>query len=354
MRSFNDFAIPLAWPDQTAFGDERWMAFLKKCGIVKNLNFKVGHAAILLVSHGTGTVDYYDFGRYVSLRGDGRARSSYFDPRLHIETAALFDRTHQKITNLEEILAELSDMEEATHGGGRLFYSLVQDICYASAKKFADQLVSNGPIPYGAIAKGNNSCSRFVAQVLIAGMHPKDRRIRKIKFPETVKPSPMSNIINTRDNGMIYCYHEGVINPQRVSRVGSLNFHWQLLKENLSNKHASALGCDASNGQLDRPTTPVNLVENAQWLGGIGEGMWFQILNDETRESHYWVESYTSSGLLINRVPTLCPQQSLDIQKPFEITTQMDGQHFTIVQGDIKYLLKKTENTQNKTSLKVI
>ena len=354
MKSFNDFAIPLAWPDQTAFGDERWMAFLKKCGIVKNLNFKVGHAAILIISRSHGNIDYYDFGRYVSLRGDGRARSKYFDPRLQIETLASFDKSHKEITNMDELLAELSAMEEATHGGGRLFFTITPDICYATAKKFADQLVTNGPIPYGAIAKGNNSCSRFVAQVLIAGMHPDDRRISKIKFPETLKPSPMSNLINTRDNGSIYCYHEGVLEQQKMGRISSLNFHWQLLKENLSNKHISTLGCDTGNGQLDRPTRPVNISENAQWLGGIGEGMWFQILNDTIRECHYWVESYTSSGILINRVSTICPQQSLDIERPFEITTQMDGQHFTILQDGIKYLLKKTEHTHNKTSLKVI
>lgn len=354
MRSFNDFAIPLAWPDQTAFGDERWMAFLKKCGVVKNLNFKVGHAAILIISRSNGNIDYYDFGRYVSLRGDGRTRSQFFDSRLQIETVASFDQFSKKITNIDEILAELSTMEEATHGGGRLFFTITPDICYASAKKFADQLVTHGPIPYGAIAKGNNSCSRFVAQVLIAGMHPKDRRIQKIKFPETLKPSPMSNVVNTRDNGTICCYHQGVLEQRKMGRIGSLNFHWQLLKENLSNKHITTLGCDTDNGQLDRPPLPINLGEKAQWLGGIGEGMWFQILNDQTRESHYWIESYTSAGLLINRISTICPQQNLDIHKPFQITTQMDGHHFTILQDNIKYLLKRTEHTPNKTSLKVI
>ncbi|WP_164112326.1 MULTISPECIES: DUF6695 family protein [Sphingobacterium] len=352
MRSFNDFAIPLAWPDQTAFGDERWMAFLKKCGIVKNLNFKVGHAAILLISQNTGNIEYYDFGRYVSPRGDGRARSKHFDPRLQIDRIATFDKSHKAITNIDEILTELSAMEEATHGGGRLFFTLAPDICYVSAKKFADQLVTNGPIPYGAIAKGNNSCSRFVAQVLVAGMHPKDRRIKKINFPETLKPSPMSNIINTGANNTIHCYHEGMVQQQRMGRISSLNFHWQLLKENLSSKHISTLGCDTDNGQLDRPALPPNLRENAQWLGGIGEGMWFQVLNDGISESHYWVESYTSSGVLINRIATICPQQNLDLAKPFEITTQMDGLHFTILQNEIKYLLKKTEYTYNKKIIK--
>jgi len=49
MHQYNDLAIPIAWPDQTARGDELWMAALKKLGVVKNLNFKVGHAAIVLI-----------------------------------------------------------------------------------------------------------------------------------------------------------------------------------------------------------------------------------------------------------------------------------------------------------------
>ncbi|SJN26730.1 hypothetical protein FM107_05040 [Sphingobacterium sp. JB170] len=48
-------------PDETALGDEKWMAFFKQIGIVKNLHFKVGHAAILLIERNSGKILYYDF-----------------------------------------------------------------------------------------------------------------------------------------------------------------------------------------------------------------------------------------------------------------------------------------------------
>ncbi|ERJ57316.1 DUF6695 family protein [Sphingobacterium paucimobilis] len=351
MISFNDFAIPLAWPDKTAFGDERWMAFLKKCGIVKNLNFKVGHAALLLISRHTGAIDYYDFGRYVTPRGDGRARSKVFDPRLKIDTVAQFSSGN--ISNLDHILRNLSAIEEATHGGGRLLFSIVNNISYITCRKFADSLVAKGPIPYGAFAAGNNSCSRFVAQVLIAGMPPNDPRIRRLKYPETLKPSPVSNIVNTRNGGFVHCYENGDLQRWKSNRFHSLKFHWQLLKENLSHSHFETLGCDIGNGQLDNPSRPPHLQDNAQWLGGIGEGMWFQIL-PIPHPLCYLIESYNAQGQLINQVNTLCPQDTFDIQKDFEITRQMDGAYFTIIQNGMKHLFKKTENKYYKKYLNVI
>jgi hypothetical protein len=106
MHQYNDLAIPIAWPDQTARGDELWMAALKKLGVVKNLNFKVGHAAIVLIERKTGHLRYFDFGRYITPRGFGRARSSQFDPRLELTTVAEFSDSGE-LLNFEEILLEL-------------------------------------------------------------------------------------------------------------------------------------------------------------------------------------------------------------------------------------------------------
>lgn len=354
MIQYNDFAIPLAWPDQTAFGDEKWMTLLKKWGIVKNLNFKVGHAAILLVSADTGAIDYYDFGRYIAPRGDGRARSKLFDPRLHIHTTALFGDRRQPIRNLDTILSELTALEEATHGGGRLLFSVVPGISYLSAKLFADQLVQKGPIPYGALAAGNNSCSRFVAQVLIAGMLPQDRRIRKLKYPETLKPSPVSNIVNTRNDGEIYCYANQKLKKWKINRLRSLHFHWQMLKVNFSGKYTTMLACDNGEGHLDQPDRPDNLTARAQWIGGLGEGMWFEVSTDDVQKAHhYLIRSYTRSGILIGQVYVECPQGSFDMYLPYEITAQMDGQYFTLLQQGTKYLFKQ-KNKHIQHTLKAI
>ncbi|WP_039052928.1 DUF6695 family protein [Sphingobacterium sp. T2] len=78
--NYQDFAIILTWPDATIRGDEKWMMFFKKIGLVKNLNFKVGHTGIVIVNRQTGEMLFYDFGRYITPRGYGRARSQIFRP----------------------------------------------------------------------------------------------------------------------------------------------------------------------------------------------------------------------------------------------------------------------------------
>lgn len=354
MKSFNDFAIPLAWPDKTAYGDEKWMAFLKKCGIVKNLNFKVGHAAILLVCHSTGRIEYFDFGRYVAPRGSGRARSKNFDPRLKINTKAVFDPSRTQITNIEAILAELTNMEEATHGGGRLLLSVVPNISFETAYSFANKMVTMGPIPYGAIAADNNSCSRFVAQVLIAAMLTNDPRIRKIKYSETLKPSPTGNIVNTRQGGHILCYNNGILKKWKMDRYRSLRFQWSLIRENLQHKTATKLGNDSGNGNLLLPPIPPHIPDQAQWLGGIGEGMWFHISPCQIEKHHYLITSYSQRGETINQVRTICPQGTFSTTIPHQIAMQLDGQYFTIIQQQRKYLFKKVEHINNNTALKII
>lgn len=354
MKSYNDFAIPLAWPDQTAYGDEKWMAFLKKCGIVKNLNFKVGHAAILLVCRSTGTVEYFDFGRYVAPRGDGRARSKNFDPRLKIQSVAILDSSQKHIANLKAILNELSTMESATHGGGRLLLSVVPNINFKAARAFAQNLVKIGPVPYGAFAANNNSCSRFVAQVLIASMPAKDSRIRKIKYSETFKPSPTGNIVNTRQDGHILCYEHGLLQKWKMNRFDSLHFQWKLIRENLQQESALTLGNDSGKDNLIPPPIPAHIPDSAQWLGGIGEGMWFHLSSCPRDLDHYFIRSYTKLGETINEVRTSCPQGNFCPKTQYDIAMQLDGQHFTVVQQGIKYLLKKVTHHTNSITSKVV
>src|SRR5690554_4382377 len=126
---YQDLAIILAWPDATIRGDERWMMFFKKIGIVKNLNFKVGHTGVILVDPHNNSLLYYDFGRYITPRGLGRARSPFSDPRLRLRTKAqIIDRHTGEIGNMQEIAEELEEIKEGTRGEGRLFFSVATNI----------------------------------------------------------------------------------------------------------------------------------------------------------------------------------------------------------------------------------
>jgi len=327
--AYHDLALVLAWPDQTARGDERWMAMLKQAGIVKNLNFKVGHAAIVLVHRSTGALQYYDFGRYITPRGYGRARSAASDPRLELTTLATFN-TQGHISNLHVILDELHQKEYATHGKGRLFFSVAERICYRSANRFAQQVVERGPIKYGAIAPGNNSCSRFVAQILSAGLPAGTPARRRISLPETIKPSPMSNVVNASSDKTVYCFQKGTLSPRKMGRLQSLRFQWNLLQQNLSATKARALPCDDNPGNVGEPDRPLTVPESAQWLGGIGEGAWYAL---ERAAGGLMVVKYAVSGSEDYRISCVasCP---VNVDKPYRFTYHCHHQQHTIVQNN--------------------
>lgn len=270
-----DIAIPIAWPDQTARGDEKWMRVLKRIRLIRNLNFRVGHAAILMVRRSDGQVCYFDFGRYITPRGYGRARSGASDPRLRLETKARFDNHTDKLTNLEEILTELERKKDATHGGGRLLCSLCEHVSFSRGIEFAERLVETGPILYGALARNNNSCSRYVAQILVQAMRPGDPRIHKILYPEIIKASPTSNVVNAATAGTVYCFANGEMQEWSMGRLKSLSFQINLLKDNFTASGARHLADDGIPGQIGKPARAPGIPDHAQWLGGIGEGKWF-------------------------------------------------------------------------------
>lgn len=336
-----DLAMVIAWPDITARGDEKWMAVLKSLGIVKNLNFKVGHAAIILIQQTTGILSYYDFGRYITPRGFGRARSANSDPRLSLLTRAIVAE-NGNIINLSAILEELHRKESATHGGGRTFFSIAGGISYSRAAVFADQLVRQGPIPYGAIAKGNNSCSRFVAQTLLAGMANGHPGKKDLVFPESLKPSPMSNVVNATPGRIVYCYHNSTLTVQKISRWQSLQFQAKLLLHNLSSHKSRSLPCDRIPGNIIEPPRPEHLPKTAQWLGGIGEGAWFSLEKD-TKTDIYHVVKYASHGIEEYRV-TCVAAQMVDLHTPYQFTYHFHHQRYTILQGEQKIALSALSN----------
>ncbi|MGH2622966.1 MAG: DUF6695 family protein, partial [Sphingobacterium sp.] len=245
-------AIPIAWPDQTARGDELWFSFFKRIGIVKNLNFKVGHAAIVLVERSSGDLFYFDFGRYITPRGYGRARSYNFDPRLKLKTKAEFSADNE-LLNLESILAELGSLEKYTHGGGRLLCSICKEISFKKGVEYAEKIVNLGPIPYGALAPNNNSCSRFVAQILVESMLKSDKRVKKILYPESLKASPTSNVINADFDQKTYCYFRNHLKVWDMTRWKSLKFQLSILKPNFFSKASKELPDDSFLGFVNEP-----------------------------------------------------------------------------------------------------
>lgn len=328
-NTYNDLAIILAWPDATIRGDEGWMMFFRKIGLVKNLNFKVGHTGVILIDTHTSALIYYDFGRYIAPRGLGRARSPFSDPRLNMRTKAqILNRSSGEIGNLDEIVKELDGMQEATQGEGRLFFSVATGLNFLKARHYADSLVLNGSTPYGAFARGNNNCSRFITRMLMRASK-KYNRWHGVNLPESIKSSPISNVVNVRKDRQIFIYDKtNGIQTQRMSRYRSLLFMFAQLRDNFDTKLSSALPDDRVVGSVLQKSKPVSVPEQAQWLGGVGEGAWYHIQDmDEAEslpglkgqaESAIIVSRYTEKGVLEYALP-FYSSEKFTVEKPYQI-----------------------------------
>ena len=328
---YNDLAIILAWPDATIRGDEKWMMFFKKIGIVKNLNFKVGHTGIILVETDSNALFYYDFGRYISPRGYGRARSAQSDPRLKMETLAQIGKDNS-IKNLHEIIAELERMKEATQGEGRLFFSIAEGLSFAKAKQYANELVRRGSMPYGAVASNNNNCSRFITRLLVHAA-PKYHLFHSVRYPETIKSSPMSNVVNVRSDRYIYKYEQNRgLQSIRMTRFQSLLFLIRQLGDNVYTVKAGELPDDSVIGSMEAKVRPSTLPDDAQWLGGVGEGAWY-LIRPNGRIGHFIVTRYTEKGEMEYQAShnTNTP---FDTSKPFTVAYDSHQLFTSVVQGN--------------------
>lgn len=330
MEKYDDIAIPIAWPNKTARGDEAWMAILKKVGLVKNLNFKVGHAAVVMVERNSGEARYYDYGRYLTPRGFGRARSVNSDPRLVINTRATFDE-NGKLSNLDAILEELSLKELATHGKGRLLCSLTEGVSFLKGTSFAEKIVESGPSLYGALAPGNNSCSRYVAQIIVAALPRRDPRIRPILYPEFIKASPTSNVVNGSSDYAVYSYENGFFEEIRMTRMQSVRFHFNQLSSNFTQNGSKNLGDDHTLGSMVTPDRVEGIPANARWVGGLGEGCWFTINPTESGDT-YCIQRFDEFGGLVYQV--YCkPEKPFDIKQEYEFTFDIQLKRHSIRQN---------------------
>ena len=94
----------------------------------------------------------------------------------------------------------------------------------------------------------------------------------------------------------------------------SFKFQFAQLKENFSAKTAKMLPADDAPSLLVAPNRPQHIPDTAQWLGGIGEGGWFNLLDLGNKQ--YRIDRYNPMGLQQQKTITHCIEQ-FDIHKPY-------------------------------------
>ncbi len=339
----NDYAIILTWPDATIRGDEQWMMFFKKIGLVKNLNFKVGHTGVVLVNHVDGSMYFYDFGRYITPRGYGRARSQDSDPLLTIHTKAQF--ADNKITNLLEIIEEFESMKSAMYGEGKLLFSIIDGIDFNKAKAYGDDCVHEGTYPYGAVARNNNNCSRFITRMLMKSAE-RFHFWHYINLPETIKSSPVSNLINAVDDRMIYSYtpDEGIIHF-RMNRYQSFWYLIKQLGDNIYKNKADQLPNDLIIGAVNYHSKPITIPKDAVYLGGVGDGAWYHVV-DSTIINQFTIQRFTSLGILEYTVRGES-EEPINLLEPWQITYDSHFLFTHITQHGKKICIRHIERLPN-------
>lgn len=204
--------IALAWPDTKVIREGKWYDVpMKWVGAIKNDHWTVGHAAFLLINNKTGIVDYFDFGRYHTPIKYGRVRDKITDPDIEITLKAAIQ--NGKILNIEDLLLDRFS-NKACHGSGRLTASIVRGINYDKAYKKVKAYQNIEAIPYGPFELKGSTCSRLVAQIVLASTNNWLTKFM-IKLPYTVSATPRSNNKVLNDCKYFYEVDKGAIHIKR-------------------------------------------------------------------------------------------------------------------------------------------
>ena len=277
----NTAIISLAWPFVIARGPEKIWVFLKKIGLIKNLNFRIGHAAMLVATN--DKLLYYDLGRYLSPLGYSRCRSKETDPKLEIKTRPVWNENGE-IENTSAIFQELEEIKKGTHGDGALYASITYNVNIEKILCYSKALQKEGFQKYGAIKKNKINCGKFVAKAILEGLDKNSSTYKKINNPNTYSQTPYFNVLAASSSGDFVIWENESEKWKKVEIKDALADLIRKGLESFSTKKAKFLPPDSIIGQLEKPSTiPENIKETATYLGGIGEGAWHELtLNSET------------------------------------------------------------------------
>ena len=182
----NDFIIALAWPEGMVACTNSWYdKFFSTNG-----KYRVGHSAVVLVERVSGKLYYFDFGRYHSPKKFGRVRDVETDHDVAIKTLA--EIKDNKIVNLKVILKEIKN-NASFHGEGTLYASILNDVSFEKAYRYAKKTQEKGLISYGPFVYNGTNCSRFVASVMRSSS-PTFIKNARLKLPFCISPSPKRNV----------------------------------------------------------------------------------------------------------------------------------------------------------------
>ena len=327
---YKDFIIPLAWPEafvRTPGGP--YDNLLTLFNIHRNGYYKFGHAAFLLIHHKTGKVDFFDFGRYISPDKNGRARSSITDPEINFKTKAVIK--DGKIENFHDLLKEINSNPNS-HGEGPLYAGIQKGINHEKAIEFVQRIQTPPFYPYGPFIYKGTNCSRFVAQTIA---YAKKGLGLKFKYPWYLTPAPLGNIFFSNGKTLFKLEKDLSLTKHHIKGpVKQFNFMKKIIlfkKEESTPDPASA-----PLNKVNPPDVKINVGENAQWLGGIGSGAWYEIISHSRNTIE--VQRTQGNGNMDYKLTFVTSQNGFNPSNPFKFKHGSHGARTIISQNNTNFI----------------
>lgn len=323
--TYNDFIIPLAWPEaavRTAGGGyDKILSFFK---VHRNGFYKAGHAAFLLVNAENGDIDYFDFGRYISPDKMGRARSKETDPEVAFDLKAQISKG--EIINFNEIVKAIGNHPE-THGSGTMYAGLQKGVNREAALKFIEKIQSPTSVPYGPFEYKGTNCSRFVAQTIAKSIKGTGR---KFLYPPYLTPAPIGNIFYSSEKTLYKLETNGeVIAINIKNTIKRFAFIYNIMK--FAPNEQTPDPVQISHNKVFAPKQRINVTSKAQWLGGIGAGCWYEVI--ESSANGIKVQRTQGNGKIDFVYNFTGNSSSINFDKPYKFEYGSQGNRVIISQN---------------------
>ncbi|WP_299012327.1 DUF6695 family protein [uncultured Polaribacter sp.] len=332
MQNSDGIIVVLSYPD-TIVRPAYWeilSGFWSKIGIGSKHSVQAGHAALLLIKKNEPTIQYFDFGRYITTYGNGRVRSEKTDVELHVPLKAVFKEN--ELYNLEEILLWIEKHPEKTHGEGRLIATVNNEINYNKAQSFITDFIAKKEIPYGTFLKNASNCARFVTDTIITATT--NLKIKKsLKQSNYLTPSPIGNVIKATSTNKIYKVYQQKITPY-LNRSILKEYKATFFKK--FNHELNVIGTEEPNiSQFE--------LDSATWLGGIGSGAWFHV-EEQLDHTIFKIARYTPSGKKDFEGSFTVDKEGLDPEIPYSFDYPTNCLEMYIKQNNTTYYLKNLKH----------
>ncbi|MEM6717882.1 MAG: DUF6695 family protein [Bacteroidota bacterium] len=314
--------LVLAYPETIVRTSQEWYSpYLRFMGMGKKNYVRAGHAALVLIKKATGELDYYDFGRYITQLSYGRVRSKERDRELDFPLKAVI--RNGEIVNLDELLHFLANNPKLTHGEGTMFASVCDQIDYDAAQSYIDYCLRQGATNYAAFLKNASNCARFVTDTLIASTTNLTIK-KRLKKSNRFTPSTISNVVLASTTQNIYeILGDDLRNFNSTSRNVTVRCFLDRLKDFEPNLQ----------GNIE-PKKLSKLSEKAQWLSGIGSGVWFEIEVLPAITYCYRIRRISPYGNVDVDGIFKVNDPEFDIAKPYQFIYDSNCAYCSILQND--------------------